>query len=504
MFQYFSTMGPAGIPLPGYYDPLIVALSAVIAVAASYAALDLAGRIGASKGLLLVVWLSCGSIAMGIGIWSMHFTGMLAFRLPVPVRYHWPLVLWSYVVAVSAAALAALYIASRKKMSGSRTAVGGVVIGCGIAALHYISMAAMRMAANSRFNLWLVSLSVAFAIAFSYSALRLAFYCRKAGEVAWRKIGSALVMGAAICAMHYTGMAAATFTSSSVEPNLSRFVAVTSLETSGLIAVTLLVLSFAIVSSLVDRRIHAHALDLAVAEAKMELAYVTRAAALGQLAASIAHEINQPLGAIVNSANASLRWLAMQPPNLEEARTAAAGVVSEANRANEVIARIRALLKKEAPQVEQLDLNELTNDTLRLVGSEILNHRIVVQTDVAPDSFVGSGDRVQIQQVLFNLIINAIEAMSSVQDRPRELRIRAAADSDAVRVAIQDSGIGLDQGDPERIFRPFYTTKRGGAGMGLAISRSIIEAHGGRLWARPAPSRGAIFEFTLPKSGGAG
>ena len=174
-------MIPAGTLLPGSYDPLVDALSAVIAVAASYAALDLAGRVTASKGSSFAAWLTCGSIAMGIGIWSMHFSGMLAFTLPVPVSYHWPTVSLSYVVAVLAAALA-LYVVSRKEMSSARALGSGVVMGCGIAALHYMNMLAMRMAANCRFNYLFVALSVALAIAFSYSALRLAFFLKREGS----------------------------------------------------------------------------------------------------------------------------------------------------------------------------------------------------------------------------------------------------------------------------------------------------------------------------------
>lgn len=193
-------MIPAGTLLAASYDPLVVALSVVIAVAASYAALDLAGRVTAGKGWSFAAWLTCGSIAMGIGIWSMHFAGMLAFSLPVPVSYYWPDVLESFIVAVFAAALA-LNVVSRKEMSSARAVGSGVVMGCGIAALHYMDMVAMCMAAECRFNPLLVGLSVALAIAFSYSALRLAFYFRTAQEVAWTKIGSALVMGASICAM---------------------------------------------------------------------------------------------------------------------------------------------------------------------------------------------------------------------------------------------------------------------------------------------------------------
>jgi two-component system sensor histidine kinase/response regulator len=495
-------MIPAGTTLPGSYDPLIVALSAVIAVASSYAALDLAGRVTASKGRAFAAWLTCGSVAMGIGIWSMHFTGMLAFKLPVPVSYDWRTVLQSFFVAVLASALA-LYLVSREKMSNARAMGGGVMMGFGIVPLHYLDMLAMRMRAYCHFNSMLVALSVVFAIAFAYSALRLAFYFRDATAEAWRKIGSAVFMGSAICVMHYTGMAATTFVASGVEPDLTQSVSVSALGTTGIIIVTLLTLGLAMLSSLVDRRYEAQALQLALAQANMELVYVGRAASLGELALSLAHEINQPLGAVVNSAGAALRWLANEPPDLQEAREAATQTVREANRASEVIARIRALLKKETPRMEGLDFNEVIHEVLALAGNEIAKGRVVVKSDLSATAPTVSGDRVQLQQVLFNLIINAIEAMHAVKDPPRELRITSTTDSSVVQVSVEDTGVGLGQEDLDRIFHPFYTTKRDGIGMGLSISRSIIEAHGGQLWVVSRSPRGAVFHFSLPKADGA-
>jgi NO-binding membrane sensor protein with MHYT domain/nitrogen-specific signal transduction histidine kinase len=487
--------------LTGSYDPLIVTLSIVIAIAASYAALDLAGRVTANRGGPFAAWLAGGSIAMGIGIWSMHFTAMLAFRLPVPVGHYWPTTLLSFVVAVLAATLA-LSVVSRKQMTGARAVTSGVSMGCGIAGLHYMNMTAMRMAAETRFHPLLVALSVAFAIAFSYPALRFSFYFRDPTRLVWRKVGSALVMAAAICAMHYTGMAAASFTASGVPPNSSHSVTVTSLGTIGLITVTLLVLGFAILSSYIDRRFHTQAVELALAQARMEFADIGRAASLGELAASIAHEINQPLGAIANSASACLRWLAAQPPNLDEAREAASNAVRESNRASEVITRIRALLKKEALASDRVDLNEVIREVLSLTSNEIAQERIAVRADLAASLPFVLGDRVQLKQLVLNLVTNAIEAMTSVQNRPRELRIQSAMDSDAIEVSVQDTGTGLDREQLDRMFQPFFTTKQAGIGMGLSISRSIVEAHGGRLWAVSLDSHGAVFHFTLPKAHG--
>jgi signal transduction histidine kinase len=438
---------------------------------------------------------------MGIGIWSMHFTGMLAFNLPVPIGYYWPDVLQSFVVAVLAAMLA-LCVVSRKRMSSARALSSGVFMGGGIAALHYLDMFAMRLAAEMRFHPFLVALSIAFAIAFSYPAVRFSFYFRNPTTLLWRKMGGALLMGTAITSMHYTGMASATYIASGVPPNPSHTVNVTSLGAIGIITVTLLVLGFAILSSFVDRRFQAQGLELALAQARTELANVGRAASLVELAASIAHEINQPLGAIANSAGACLRWLALQPPNLEEARQAAEHAVGESNRAGGVITRIRALVNREPPASERVNVNEIVCEVLNLESSEIAKARITVSTDLAADLPPLSGDRIQLKQLVLNLVTNAIESMNSVQDRPRKLRVQSAADSDNIHVSVQDTGIGIKREQLDRIFQPFFTTKPQGIGMGLSISRSIVEAHGGRLWALSADSSGAAFHFTLPKTQG--
>ena len=286
---------PAETTYAGSYDFLIVTLSIVIAIASSYAALDLGARVTANRGLRFAAWLSCGSVAMGIGIWSMHFTAMLSFKLPIPIAYDWPTVLLSFIVAVLASAMA-LYFVSRNKMSRTRAIGSGTLMGFGIAALHYMDMFAMRMRAHCRFNLFLVAISVVLAITFSYSALRIVFHFRHSTGEALRKIGSAVFMGFAICSMHYTGMAAATFIASETEPDMAHSVTVSALGITGIIITTLLTLSLAMVSSLVDRRFEAQTHRLALAQANVELAFVGRAASLGELAASIAHEINQPLG----------------------------------------------------------------------------------------------------------------------------------------------------------------------------------------------------------------
>ncbi|MGA8500362.1 MAG: MHYT domain-containing protein [Candidatus Sulfotelmatobacter sp.] len=649
----------ANAALSGSYDYGEVARSVLIAIAASYAGLDLAGRVTAARGRVRLPWLSGGAIAMGIGIWAMHLKGMLAFHLPVPIVYHWPTVLAALLVAIFASAVA-LYVTSRPKMGGVEALTGSIIMGAGIAGLHYGLMAAMRMPAITRYSAFLVTCSILLAILFSLIALLMAFGLREEtrGTVP-RKVGSAIVMGIAISAMHYTGMAAASFFPGP-PPDLSDTVSNSPIGGFGVVMATLIVLVAAIVTSSVDRRAHAeiqrlnqdlerrvaertlqlemvnqslrkeiaereraedavrrsedrlrlvidttpamlhsarpdgyldffnkrwleylgvslddllgwrwtsviHPDDLAqlvdrwqtslatgkpfeaearlrradgeyrltlhrkvplrdetgsivkwygsvidiedrkraeeaLRESRAELARVTRIATMGELTASIAHEINQPLGAVVTNGNAALRWLAGQPPNLEEAREAIDRTVREANRAGDVIGRIRALLQKTPPRMERLDVNEVIREVLNLVDNELLRGGVTVRTELAADVPAVRGDRVQLRQVLLNLILNGVDAMGTIADRPRELLIKSARHPDGVLIQVHDSGAGVDPEQAGHIFEPFFTTKPQGIGMGLSVSRSIVEAHGGRLWFTPGASNGVVFEFTVPKA----
>jgi len=239
----------------------------------------------------------------------------------------------------------------------------------------------------------------------------------------------------------------------------------------------------------------------ALNKAQVELAHVTRVTTLGEMTASIAHELNQPLAAIVNNASACLRWLAAL--NHEEARQSAALIISDGHRAGEIISGIRALAKKTPPQKDWLDINETINEVIALARSEVQKNRVSLETRLSSDVPLILGDRIQLQQVILNLINNAIEAMSGADDGPRELQVRSAKDEpQGVVIAVRDTGPGLDSESLNQIFTAFYTTKSQGMGMGLAISRSIIQGHGGRLWATANESRGAVFQFTLPAGGG--
>ena len=255
------------------YDPRLVALSVVIAISASYTALDLAGRVTAARGRARVIWLIGGAAAMGLGIWSMHYIGMLAFSVPVAVFYDWPTVLLSLIAAILASAVA-LYVVSREKMSWRRAMAGSVAMGAGIATMHYTGMAAMRLAGMCHYDTSLVALSIGLAIVISFVALWLAFLVREEKKAATlRKIASAAVMGAAIPVMHYTGMAAAHFMIGGTAPDFSHAVSISALGTTGITIVTIMILALAVLSSVVDRRYSAQTLELESAEQRYRLLF---------------------------------------------------------------------------------------------------------------------------------------------------------------------------------------------------------------------------------------
>ena len=620
----------AAVNLIGSYNYGLVALSVLIAMFASYAALDLAGRVTAADGWTRAVWVLGGAGAMGTGIWSMHYIGMLAFILPIPVAYHWPTVLLSLFAAILASAIA-LYVVSRQKMGASRAAAGSVLMGAGIASMHYIGMAAMRLPAICHFNSFLVILSVVFAVSISLAALWITFHFRdeKSG-IGRKKLAGAVVMGAAIPVMHYTGMAAASFTPSGMEMDLSHAVSISTLGTAGIAAVTFIVLGLALLTSWMDRRFAAQTLEMqeerlqrseaylaeaqrfthtgswawrmagraalhlseewyriygfdpdngppafeehlqrthpedrakwqgtldrAVAEksdfevefrillpdgsvkhihtvghpvlnasgdlaqfvgsstditerklaeealrqAQLDLAHVSRVTTMGELTASLAHEVNQPIAAAVTDAKTCLRWLTRDQPDLEEAREAASRMAKDVTRAADIISRIGRLFKKISPQRELVDVNEVVREMIVLLRSEATRYSISVQTELASDLPQVMGDRVQLQQVLMNLLLNGMDAMKGV-DTTRELIINSQpAKNGQVMVSVSDTGVGLPPQQAEQIFNAFFTTKPYGTGMGLRISRSIIESHGGRLWATNNSPRGASFCFTLP------
>jgi PAS domain S-box-containing protein len=620
----------AAVNLIGSYNYALVALSVLIAMLASYAALDLAGRVTAAGGWTRAVWLLGGAGAMGTGIWSMHYIGMLAFILPIPVAYHWPTVLVSLFAAILASVIA-LYVVSRQKMGASRALAGSVLMGAGIASMHYIGMAAMRLSAICQFNFLLVVLSVVFAVLISLAALWITFHFRdeKTGTGS-EKLAGAVVMGAAIPVMHYTGMAAASFTPSGMPADLSHAVSISTLGTAGIAAVTFVVLGLALLTSWMDRRFALQALELqeeklqrseaylaeaqrlthtgswawriagriplhlseewyriygfdpekglpafeewlqrihpedrakflgvfnraiaakseyevefrillpdetvkyihtvgrpvlkppgdlmefvgsatditerrqaeeSLRQAQADLAHVSRVTTMGELTASLAHEVKQPIAAAIINARTCLRSLAAGTPKVEEAREAASRIITDVTRAADILSHTRLLFQKGTPQRELVDVNEIIRGMVVLLRSEAMPYSISFRTELTEDLPQVMGDPVQLQQLLMNLMLNGVDAMKDV-DGTRELAIKSQrAENEQLLVSVSDTGVGLPPQQTEEIFNAFFTTKPQGTGMGLRISRSIVESHGGRLWAAENSPRGASFCFTLP------
>jgi C4-dicarboxylate-specific signal transduction histidine kinase len=233
-------------------------------------------------------------------------------------------------------------------------------------------------------------------------------------------------------------------------------------------------------------------------QTRAELAHVSRVTTMGELAASIAHEVNQPLGAIVGNADICLHWLNDKEVDLAQLREALQDIVSDGHRASEVISRIRSLVKKHAPEKSQVDLSVIAREVITLVNHEAKRQQVTLRSQLSDSLPIVMGDRVQLQQVLLNLVMNGIEAMAEIDPGKRELVVKTETFETGVLVAVSDTGAGIEPSQAEQIFRPFHTTKSGGMGMGLAISRSIIESHGGKLWAGPNQHRGATFKLTLP------
>ena len=255
----------------------------------------------------------------------------------------------------------------------------------------------------------------------------------------------------------------------------------------------------ALLNQIAERRRTEEALQMT----RTELARAGRITTIGELTASIAHEINQPLAAVAANADACVAWLSHQSPNLVEARAAAERMIQGATRASEVVGRIRSLINKATPERKRVQINEIIEEAVALADGEALRDSVSLMIELTSNLPVVLGDRIQLQQVILNLMMNGIEAMTGVTDRPRRLLIRSRRqDANQVRVSIQDCGTGMNAEVMARLFEPFFTTRPKGTGMGLPISRSIIEAHGGRLWAESTVSQGSTFQFTLPSEGG--
>jgi NO-binding membrane sensor protein with MHYT domain len=480
--------------LTGTYDPFLVALSILVAIFASYTALDLSGHVGPAHGFARRVWLVAAALTMGGGIWSMHFVAMLAFTMPTPMSYDIGLTILSLVIAIVVTGVG-FYVISRQSASPLRLVLSGIFMGLGIAGMHYTGMAAMEGHAELSYDPRFVALSVVIAISASTVALWVAF---RTTDLAQRLV-AAIVMGLAISGMHYTGMRAATFTAHGpvheVQVNASLNQTNLALAVAG---ITFIILAFASVASLFERM----RAEEALRQAQANLAHVSRVMTLGELTASISHEVNQPISALITNGQVCLRLLALETPRPDDMRAAVERIVKDANRASEVIQRIRALAKRTEPQMLSLDINDVIREAILMVRREVLSHGVLLRTELASGLPPVLGDRVQLEQVVINLLMNGVEAMEPITDRPREIVIRSQQhEAGQVHVAVLDSGIGIDSETAEKLFSAFFTTKPSGMGMGLSISRSIIRAHGGRLWVSPNPDHGAAFQFTVPARG---
>jgi C4-dicarboxylate-specific signal transduction histidine kinase len=301
-------------------------------------------------------------------------------------------------------------------------------------------------------------------------------------------------MGLAISGMHYTGMRAAMFTAHrpvhETQGNAGLDQTNLALAVAG---ITFVLLACGLIASVFEQK----RAEEALRQTRADLSHVNRVTTMGELCASLAHEVNQPIAAVVANSSACLRWLAGDPPNLKEARAAALRAVDDGMRAAQVIRRVKLLFEKGTPQRELVDVNEMIREMIVLLRSEMTRCSISVRAELAADLPRIMGDRVQLQQVLMNLILNSIEAMKDV-DGARELAITShRAENGELVVSISDTGAGLPPQHADQIFDAFFTTKRHGTGMGLSISRSIVESHNGRLWAADNSPRGASFHLTL-------